>query len=304
MIKELLATTMLAGAVGAGPLKAYNPSDLTDNGWQRVAGDGQKRYLQVLVNDGRVHPINNVSVDMNFDEACYYVANWWSNERVMNAQNYNENTRLLGFYYGDTIVFTEYVTRFCFPFYNVEMKNYKNNEQNSLKYAGYNTLSYSRYMFDLWPNNNYHINDDGEYIYGNFNDVIDVKDDLYYVRGDDIFFRTDVLCGVQLYESWDDSVGYVYHDNEWQVGYEAGLTNGYANGRVAGFDAGRIAGYNEAKTQYDTNDSGVFGLVTQSFTAISSFLNLHIAPNITLGMLLSIPIIVAIVFVVIKFVKG
>ncbi|MBO7528045.1 MAG: hypothetical protein J6T74_09205 [Clostridia bacterium] len=58
-----------------------------------------------------------------------------------------------------------------------------------------------------------------------------------------------------------------------------------------------------AITNNDTQVSNVFTLFSQAFNSISSILNIQVLPNMTLGLLLSIPLIVTIILFIIKMLR-
>lgn len=81
--------------------------------------------------------------------------------------------------------------------------------------------------------------------------------------------------------------------------------NAYDLGWQGGYSTGYNTGYNEG---YQTGSTGMstnpFNLIRNAFTAIADILNIHVLPNLTLGVLIFTPIIVAIIIVVVRFIRG
>lgn len=306
MIKELATTITLAVSIGAQPLKTI-PIDPLEVNWVHITGDGMISTLQILVNDGREHAIATSNNAMAFDEICYYVANWYDNYVNNYPNNVDENTRLFGFIYNRNLVVTEYVTAFASNLFNGQLYSYYGNEQhNMLTTSGLTYTNYYDYR-NFNTSGVWNINDDGDYVYLNYYDTKDYQTHVFYVRGNDKFFRTDVITSIYFNadDDWDGAHLYFYHDNNYQLGFNQGYSNGYTGGRVEAFDNGYTSGYNDGiEAASTTSENGVFSLITGAFASVSAFLSFQIAPNITLGLLFSVPIVVGIIFVIIKFVKG
>lgn len=82
--------------------------------------------------------------------------------------------------------------------------------------------------------------------------------------------------------------------------YERGLTAGYNTGRVdgvrEGFDQGLHSGI-------DGNTANALGYVKQAFGVVDNIMQLQVLPNITLGLVFSIPMVLVAIMVIFKIVK-
>lgn len=79
--------------------------------------------------------------------------------------------------------------------------------------------------------------------------------------------------------------------------YIMGYEQGYENGKTAGYDEG----YQVGSTGMTSNP---FNLIRNAFDSIAGILNIQVLPNLTLGVLIFTPIIVVIIIVVVKFLRG
>ena len=96
----------------------------------------------------------------------------------------------------------------------------------------------------------------------------------------------------------------VTYNNNNEMNYNSflyGKTNGseesFQNGYNEGYDLGFSFGYQSA---VDSNPNNVLEIVTKPFVEMGNILNISVAPNLTIGMLISIPIVVAIIGFLIK----
>lgn len=80
-------------------------------------------------------------------------------------------------------------------------------------------------------------------------------------------------------------------------GYNSGYSTGYNSGYQTGYQEGQAA-------PSDQRQNSVFDLLTGAFNAIAGILNINILPGLTLGVLLFTPVIVTIIIVVVKMIKG
>lgn len=93
------------------------------------------------------------------------------------------------------------------------------------------------------------------------------------------------------YSSFYNSYG--AGDVSYNSGYEAGVRVGYNNGYSVGYQDG-----------LDNNPTNVFDMLASAFNSIASVLNIELLPNLPLGMLIFTPVIVTIIIVVVKMIKG
>jgi len=77
--------------------------------------------------------------------------------------------------------------------------------------------------------------------------------------------------------------------NQYNAGYNAGLR--------AGYDAGYVKGSSGVETN-------AFTAISQAFEAVSNILSIQVLPNLPLWVLVFTPLIIAVVIVVVKLIKG
>lgn len=85
--------------------------------------------------------------------------------------------------------------------------------------------------------------------------------------------------------------------NSFLYGKIIGGETSYDNGYNVGYDLGYHLGYEAA---VNSNPNNVLELITKPFVEMGKFLNISIAPNLTLGMIIAVPIVVAIIGFLIK----
>ena len=95
---------------------------------------------------------------------------------------------------------------------------------------------------------------------------------------------------------------------EYYKGYEAGYKEGRENGYRVGEEYGYIKGYDDAEEYYkNLNGDGsplfnFFGVLGQAANSLGGILNTQVFPNITIGTLIAIPIVVAVIGFILKFI--
>ena len=82
--------------------------------------------------------------------------------------------------------------------------------------------------------------------------------------------------------------------------YERGLTAGYNTGRVDGIREGFEQGLHSG---IDGNTANALGYVKQAFGVVDNIMQLQVLPNITLGLVFSIPMVLVAIMVIFKIVK-
>lgn len=94
----------------------------------------------------------------------------------------------------------------------------------------------------------------------------------------------------------DNYGNYSYVRNE---AYQSGYTEGYNYGNQIGYDVGLAEG------QISSNGVAyVFTWLKNSFNTMATWLDYQILPNISIGLLVSVPLIVGVIFFIINFFKG
>lgn len=88
------------------------------------------------------------------------------------------------------------------------------------------------------------------------------------------------------------------YDYGYEDGYEDGYDYGFPLGRQQGYDMGVDKGFNDGVAS--ATDYSFFGLITQVFAGLGSFLAIELLPRITIGALLAVPL----VFGIISFIIG
>lgn len=82
--------------------------------------------------------------------------------------------------------------------------------------------------------------------------------------------------------------------------YERGYTAGYNTGRVEGVQEGFEQGVHSG---IDGNTANALGYVKQAFGVVDNIMQLQVLPNITLGLVFSIPMVLVAIMVIFKIVK-
>ena len=90
----------------------------------------------------------------------------------------------------------------------------------------------------------------------------------------------------------------------FEAGYQEGRDAGYRNGEEYGY----IKGYDDAEEYYKDLNGGdsplfnFFGMLGQAANSLGGILDTQVFPNITIGTLVAIPIVVAIIGFILKFI--
>lgn len=85
-------------------------------------------------------------------------------------------------------------------------------------------------------------------------------------------------------------------NNEYQRGFNGGYATGYVEGQNYGFEQGLHSGI-------DGNTANALGYVKQAFSVVDNIMQLQVLPNITLGLVFSIPMVLVAIMVIFKIVK-
>lgn len=129
--------------------------------------------------------------------------------------------------------------------------------------------------------------------------------DIYYIRGEDYYF----------YTSWFE----IEYDSGAQIAFTSGVDTtlnaeyerGYSNGKQSGLTQGREEGYSQGKADGIAqgrlevgNYSSAMDFVGNGITQLTPIFGLEILPNITLGTVISIPIIIGVLSIIFRISKG
>jgi len=90
--------------------------------------------------------------------------------------------------------------------------------------------------------------------------------------------------------------GYVVGEND---GLDAGYDDGYSAGYTLGYSEGSDFGY----TQHEL-DGGIMGFIGRAFDTVQTFLNVEVFEGITLGALILWPIVLGVLFFMLKMFKS
>lgn len=96
-------------------------------------------------------------------------------------------------------------------------------------------------------------------------------------------------------------------EGTWDDAYTIGQQDGYNTGYEAGYSAGEVAGeqigYNNGLEAANTHQGEVNTMLGVAFTGLGSILSMEVLPNITLGVLLFIPLVVVVIISVLRILK-
>ncbi len=154
-----------------------------------------------------------------------------------------------------------------------------------------------------------------------YNDFVGI-DDIYnegfnagYALGYQEGYDTGLTDAISIsdYESafnWGVQVGYNQAVNEhgsYDAGYSDGVSDGLSQGLLEGYNSGYDIGYSAGKS--DGFNEGVSENISQSwiigiFDLFGTVLAIELLPNITIGFLVGLPVILGVVFFVIKVARG
>lgn len=102
--------------------------------------------------------------------------------------------------------------------------------------------------------------------------------------------------GLNLNFSYNaDAVGEQNYNTGYNTGYETGYNDGEKNGYETGYNDGVTIG---------SSDNNVFGLINNAFRGIADMLSFEIAPNLSIGVLLLIPVALGVLLFVIKLITA
>lgn len=186
---------------------------------------------------------------------------------------------------------------------------------------GYNTQVLSPLMgqFDITQGDN----SDNSYLYdlvydftmpyqsgiNDFSILFDYRlsshNETYYIRGEDYYFYTswfnlELDGGAQIvFTSGVDTT----LNEEYERGYTSGRETGIAKGREEGYAQGKADGIAQGRLEVGNYTSAMdfIGSGVQQLTPIFS---LEVLPNVTLGTVISIPIIIGLITIIFKISKG
>ena len=110
------------------------------------------------------------------------------------------------------------------------------------------------------------------------------------------------------------NVNYIYNNSIFNFSVNKSLVNfininqdtitplldaSYSDGYTSGYNDGYNVGFSEA-----TSNEGVFSMLKHAANALQDFLNIEVLPNISLWLLLSIPLSISIMLIMFKLLRG
>jgi hypothetical protein len=99
-------------------------------------------------------------------------------------------------------------------------------------------------------------------------------------------------------DGYDDGHEVGYNDG-YNEGHDDGYNDGYNEGHGDGYNEGHDDGVNEVSSNF-----GVWDLFSNAFGSIGNILNIQLFPGVTLGLMLSVPIVFAFLLWLIHVLRG
>lgn len=131
--------------------------------------------------------------------------------------------------------------------------------------------------------------------------ISNFKADSLYLRGENISYYNSWLS---FYDITGNSLEISYGAPYYQYGnseYERGYTNGYSGGYVNGFDGGYNDGLRDGGIS--SQSATAFSYLGSAFNAVGGIMSLEILPNITLGLVWTIPMVFVLIATIFKLVR-
>jgi hypothetical protein len=112
--------------------------------------------------------------------------------------------------------------------------------------------------------------------------------------------------GIRLFDAWylEDLGESLSYTQGYDTGYDTGYFDGDSQGYLDGFEFGYESGFEDGFNELNNTASGLFQILGSAFTAVGSIFNIMILPGITIGMLVFVPIIFALLLFIIKILRG
>ena len=174
----------------------------------------------------------------------------------------------------------QYDTSKNYPVYSINLKMHVNSSNF------YFNFRYGRYS--IYDNDN-------NLTYSNWSSACSGFDETYYAVYMS-FAKTNQF-------NWLGTGNAVFNDY-YNQGYNDGYNLGYGYGYDTGEDYGYDQGYYDGLQSAEQGETTMFSLISQAFNAVASILDIQVLPNLSLGLLIFTPLIVTIIIVVVKMVKG
>lgn len=117
-----------------------------------------------------------------------------------------------------------------------------------------------------------------------------------YTELSGLFMFQNVVFDERYQDGYNDG-----YDSGFSNGYDSGEQSGYADGWDNGYNFGYDKGFSDGLSESDTTYNGVFGTIANGiFAPIALIFGIELLPNITVGMIILVPLI----FGLIAFIVG
>lgn len=129
--------------------------------------------------------------------------------------------------------------------------------------------------------------------------------ETYYIRGEDYYFYTswfnlELDGGAQIvFTSGVDTT----LNEEYERGYTSGRETGIVQGREEGYAQGKADGIAQGRLEVG-NYSSAMDFIGSGVQQLTPIFSLEVLPNVTLGTVISIPIIIGLITIIFKISRG
>lgn len=262
--------------------------------------------------------VNDIEYDIensDFDTAVNYGANYYNRFLASGAKNlvsfaycfndndilfFNSNKLDYGVYGSSNGVGTLYGKQFAdgdtFDDLSTIDNYYNAHGYNPIGDFGENNY-YSYYNINLTGQNPYAVFDYYNLKYENRNDA------LYVSRGENMSFY--YVMTELSFTNTPNSIYFSYGAPYYTIGnseYERGESAGFASGWVQGNENGYQIGINQTGNITQA-PATAFDYIGSAFGAVGNVLSLEVLPNITLGLVFSIPMVFVLIMTIFKLVR-
>lgn len=142
--------------------------------------------------------------------------------------------------------------------------------------------------------------DTSVYDFTNTKSGIRYREDAVIVSAPNSAYYCHALAIKGAIDNLSIGLGTPFYD-QYTEGYDSGLSRGdyfgYKRGYNDGYEVGATTG------GVDANTHNAFGYIAETFNAMGGIFNLQVLPNVTLGLCISIPLVLVLIMVIIRMVK-
>jgi hypothetical protein len=115
----------------------------------------------------------------------------------------------------------------------------------------------------------------------------------------DAWYLKDLGLSASYTEGNEDG----YYEGQ-EDGFDLGYGEGYEEGNADGYNEGYEIGYGDGFEANVAGNEGLFDMMASLFGGVGAVFNIYVLPSITLGMLVFVPIIFALLMFIIKILRG